>query len=308
MPASNQPHSSEQNVNERPNVETKKESVLGGVNGADTEQTTEKPKLIKAEDSDMAGVKIEELNEPIAEISESADNMKEENIAKEVNEARETEGKDNTEVNDDTKGNELVTQEDFASNGKDNTTSVKLEEEEKDTKKKEIKGKKEKVRKATSDVEGEPSTKRSTRERKSADAFKPYDSFVMNSSEKVFQIIPGRGTPLEDIEPCKTSIEKTTATADVLVLTHKLLFSSRGKPNKKDIKKNILKFNGFLPANLDPDPKKQHENEMDIEVISSQWIFPKNLFPLFFFFFFSMFFCCVSSVQDGSESLQIKDS
>lgn len=107
--------------------------------------------------------------------------------------------------------------------------------------------------------------KREKRDRKSADAFKPDDFAKVDRS---VNIADGRGVPLAKLDVCKNSIEKEPANSEVIALAHKLLFTVRGRPNKKDMKKNILMFSGFFSASKDPDKAKQEKLDLHEEVSS----------------------------------------
>ena len=114
-----------------------------------------------------------------------------------------------------------------------------------------------------SDTTKTPEVHREKRNRKSADTFQP-DDFV-NVAKSVY-ISHGRGARLEELEECRESIEKTPVASDIVLTAHKFLFVTRGKPPKKDLKTNILQFNGFLSAEKDTDPEVQKEKDMDAEV------------------------------------------
>lgn len=151
------------------------------------------------------------------------------------------------------------------------------------------------IKKEAGKVKGEP--KRNSRERKSADSFKPEDFLDV---DKTLHIIKGRGTALAKLEGSRRAIDNTPITAEVYLLAHKLLYSGRTKLPKKDIKANILRYSGFLTAEVDPDPDKQKELDMDEEV---SFIFPMISCQI-------TFLCtdifCILKGKDGTEGLQIE--
>lgn len=134
----------------------------------------------------------------------------------------------------------------------DNSKNVLLKDEAND----------DEVKKGTS-----PETKRQSRERKSAAAFKPDDFLNVDKSPR---IIKGRGTALSKLVASRNSIENTPLTAEIFVLAHRLLYSGRGRLPKKDIKSNILRYSGFLSAEMNPDKEKQKELDMDEEAKMGQ--------------------------------------
>jgi hypothetical protein len=106
--------------------------------------------------------------------------------------------------------------------------------------------------------------KRQSRDRKSTESFKPKDFINVDKSP---HIIKGRGTTLGKMEACKESIESTILSDEVLSLAHRLLYSGRAKISSKNMRANILRYSGFLSAEMDPDKEKQKALDMDEEVI-----------------------------------------
>jgi hypothetical protein len=96
--------------------------------------------------------------------------------------------------------------------------------------------------------------KRERRERKSADVFRP-DDFV--HVDKSLQVQEGRGAPLGDLPACRESIEQCPD--GELLVAHCLVFPTRGKPAKKDLKANLLAFSGYLPVKKDGTDKKEKD-------------------------------------------------
>jgi hypothetical protein len=110
-------------------------------------------------------------------------------------------------------------------------------------------------------------TKREKRVRKSADVFEP-DNFL--GKDKSLQVVAGRGTKLAEIDAVKATIDKLSMNSADLMLAHRLLYTRQGKPAKKEIKKNLLEFCGFLPLAEEGQDKKvlealEEEAEVRIE-------------------------------------------
>jgi hypothetical protein len=103
-------------------------------------------------------------------------------------------------------------------------------------------------------ADGRP--KREKRVRKTADVFEP-DNFL--GKDKSQQVVVGRGTKLADIAAVKASIDKLTMNSSELMLAHRLLYTRQGKPPKKEIKKNLFDFCGFLPLAEEGQDKKELE-------------------------------------------------
>lgn len=122
-------------------------------------------------------------------------------------------------------------------------------------------GKKKKRKKSPAKEPKEPAVKRERRERKSADAFAP-DDFV--HVEKTLKAKTGRGVPLGELKLVKESIESVPLSSPVLQQLHRLIYTMRGKPPKKDMKANIFKFSGYLPP-LDKDLDKEAQDAVDEE-------------------------------------------
>jgi outer membrane biosynthesis protein TonB len=99
-------------------------------------------------------------------------------------------------------------------------------------------------------------TKREKRVRKSADVFEP-DNFL--GKDKSLQVVAGRGTKLAEIDAVKATIDKLSMNSADLMLAHRLLYTRQGKPAKKEIKKNLLEFCGFLPLAEEGQDKKELE-------------------------------------------------
>ena len=102
--------------------------------------------------------------------------------------------------------------------------------------------------------DGKP--KREKRVRKSADVFEP-DNFL--GKDKSLQVVAGRGTKLAEIDAVKATIDKLSMNSADLMLAHRLLYTRQGKPAKKEIKKNLLEFCGFLPLAEEGQDKKELE-------------------------------------------------
>jgi hypothetical protein len=98
--------------------------------------------------------------------------------------------------------------------------------------------------------------KREKRVRKSADVFEP-DNFL--GKDKSLQVVPGRGTKLSEIAAIKATIDKLSMNSADLMLAHRLLYTRQGKPAKKEIKKNLHEFCGFLPLAAEGQDKKELE-------------------------------------------------
>jgi hypothetical protein len=86
--------------------------------------------------------------------------------------------------------------------------------------------------------------KRKRRQSK-ADAYQPLD-FKSPSSKSGPQISVGRGKKLGEIEAVKTNVTGFSVDDDEMTLAHKLLYKMRGRPAKKDLRRNILEFSGYL--------------------------------------------------------------
>jgi hypothetical protein len=105
-----------------------------------------------------------------------------------------------------------------------------------------------------------PEPTREKRARKSAEAFVP-DNFKHIEHQVV--IVEGRGTPLQDLEPVRASIEALQVTAPELLAAHKFLYPSQRKPPKHRIKSDILEFSGFLPKLQEGQEEKDVEESDD---------------------------------------------
>jgi hypothetical protein len=94
-------------------------------------------------------------------------------------------------------------------------------------------------------------TRTSTRERrtrKEADIFNPEDFTKVDHTPT---IVDGRGAKLADLQLVREHVESLKAASDDLFMAHKFLYSGRGKPPVRDIKRNILLFTGFLEKHAD---------------------------------------------------------
>jgi hypothetical protein len=135
--------------------------------------------------------------------------------------------------------------------------------EEGDGKKKAAKPKKEKKPPPTP-------TRTSTRERrtrKEADIFNPEDFTKVDHTVK---IIDGRGSRLADLEAVRTHVESLKPASDELAMAHKFLYSGRGKPPAKEMRRNIMLFSGFLVKHDDSvseEDKKELDDEAEVRVL-----------------------------------------
>jgi hypothetical protein len=102
--------------------------------------------------------------------------------------------------------------------------------------------------------DGKPT--REKRVRKTADVFEP-DNFL--AADKSLRVVAGRGSKLFEIEPIKASIDKLSMHSPDLMMAHRLLYTRQGKPAKKEIKKNLHEFCGFLPKAAEGQDKKELE-------------------------------------------------
>jgi len=109
-----------------------------------------------------------------------------------------------------------------------------------------------------------PAVKRERRERKTANTFTPDD---FKHVDKSVSVRMGRGTPLGELPAVAESIESFSSTSEELLVLHRLLYTTRGKPPKKDLKSNILAFSGYLPVkDKELDKKAQDEIDEELEV------------------------------------------
>jgi len=97
----------------------------------------------------------------------------------------------------------------------------------------------------------------SKRVRKSAVVFAPS---VRKTDVKTNRVIVGRGKALGDIEACKASMDKSKLSSAEMNNAHKVLIGG-GKPAKKDIRKNLRAFNGYLPKLEDGKTEKDMKVE-----------------------------------------------
>ena len=109
-----------------------------------------------------------------------------------------------------------------------------------------------------------PPVKRERRERKTANTFTPDD---FKHVDKSVSVLMGRGTPLGELPAVAESIESFPNTSEELLVVHRLLYTTRGKPPKKDMKSNILAFSGYLPVkDKELDKKAQDALDEELEV------------------------------------------
>ena len=194
-------------------------------------------------ESDAAKDKTDDTVDNKEEEKETLDEKKEESDVKEAkkDEEGETE-KDDVEMKDAAKD------DDAGKDSKDNAA------EGSSTKKKR--------KKSSAKEPREPAVKRERRERKSANAFTPDDFTHVEKSVKQKN---GRGKPLGELEMVKKSIESAPVASNELQQVHRLLFAMRGKPPKKEMKSNLLKFSGYLPEK-DSSLDKEAQDDVDEEV------------------------------------------
>ena len=124
--------------------------------------------------------------------------------------------------------------------------------------------KKKKRKKSSASEPREPTVKRERRDRKSANTFTPDD---FTRVEKTVKQKHGRGKPLGQLEIVKNAIESAPPTSNELLQVHRLLFAMRGKPPKKEMKANLLKFSGYLPekdSSLDKDAQEEVDEEEEV--------------------------------------------
>jgi chemotaxis protein histidine kinase CheA len=122
----------------------------------------------------------------------------------------------------------------------------------------------EKKREASEEGESAGRPSRSKRARKTAETFTP-DDFI--HVERDLPLVQGRGKRLGEIPAVKKSIESRSISSEDMVMAHKFLYTTRGKPQKKLIKGNLLAYHGFLPKR-EPgtDDKKLEELDEEAEV------------------------------------------
>jgi hypothetical protein len=94
-----------------------------------------------------------------------------------------------------------------------------------------------------------PSPTTSTREKRARKSttiqvYKPEDFSQVDHTP---QFIAGKGTTLVDIPKVKETIENLKDNAEELFMAYRFLFSIRARVKPKEIKENLLKFNGYLP-------------------------------------------------------------
>lgn len=88
------------------------------------------------------------------------------------------------------------------------------------------------------------SSAREPRNRKSTQAFVPENFRELDKSVK---FLPGRGVALKSLEGVRDSLHGYQKNVDDLLVLHRLLYTQRGKPPKKELLTNILEFSGYLP-------------------------------------------------------------
>jgi len=104
--------------------------------------------------------------------------------------------------------------------------------------------------------------KRERRERKTVGAFTPDD--FKHEDKKSVQQKTGRGVQLGELAEVAESIDKVPQSDETLFALHRLVFHMRGKPARKELKANLMKFSGYLPPKDDSLDKKA-QDEMDEE-------------------------------------------
>jgi hypothetical protein len=131
--------------------------------------------------------------------------------------------------------------DDAAEEDKDKDDAMDEDKDEKEDDDDEEEDDKDKKRKSEDDDdEGRPKRKR--RNSKSL-SYRPED---FTQSQGGMHIIKGRGEKLGKIPSVKACIDKFSANSEEMLAAHKLLFIIRGKVPKKDMKRNILEFSGYL--------------------------------------------------------------
>ena len=116
--------------------------------------------------------------------------------------------------------------------------------------------------------EGRP--KREKRARKSAEAFVPED---FTNIDRHAMIKQGRGKRLGDIKAVRDSVETYQPSSEEMQQAHRLLYPMKGglKPVKKEMKTNILAFNGYLEKEKDgQDEKELEQQDEEAEVRRSE--------------------------------------
>lgn len=122
-----------------------------------------------------------------------------------------------------------------------------------------------KKRKAEEDPSEEGGQGRERRTRKTANVFAPED--FSKKQGKDFLDATGRGKKLKDIPAVFESISAKSPAADEILQLHRLLYTTRGRPAKREIKPNILEFSGYLPKREDGLSKKEVDAlDQDFEV------------------------------------------
>eukprot|EP00555_Chaetoceros_dichaeta_P013428 CAMPEP_0198252858 /NCGR_PEP_ID=MMETSP1447-20131203/3305_1 /TAXON_ID=420782 /ORGANISM="Chaetoceros dichaeta, Strain CCMP1751" /LENGTH=652 /DNA_ID=CAMNT_0043938253 /DNA_START=30 /DNA_END=1988 /DNA_ORIENTATION=+ len=86
------------------------------------------------------------------------------------------------------------------------------------------------------------------RERKVANHFEPGNFIEDRKKSSIFSVKLGKGTKLTDIPSVKNKLDKTAAKDPTMIAAHKFLFGGRGPTNKKFLKKQLMGFSGFIPA------------------------------------------------------------
>jgi hypothetical protein len=199
---------------------------------------------------------IQEKEAEKAEDEKKSETEDKEKIEDKVKEAEKTEKADDDKMetddkekaDDDKKEKEPKEEEDVAA-AKAKTTKKRKKDEPVKTDGDEGEDKEE-----SAATDGRP--KREKRVRKSADVFEP-DNFL--GKDKSLQVVAGRGTKLAEIDAVKATIDKLSMNSADLMLAHRLLYTRQGKPAKKEIKKNLLEFCGFLPLAEEGQDKKELE-------------------------------------------------
>jgi hypothetical protein len=214
----------------------------------EVEKANEDEKKSEIEDKE----KTEEKEE--AEKKEKIEDKVEETEDKEeANDKMETDDKEKGD-DDDKKDEEVVASKAKTTKKRKKDDSVKATEDDGEDKEE-----------SATVADGRP--KREKRVRKSADVFEP-DNFL--GKDKSLQVVAGRGTKLAEIAACKATIDKLSMNSSELMLAHRLLYTRQGKPAKKEIKKNLLEFCGFLPQTAEGQDKKELEaldEEAEVRII-----------------------------------------
>jgi len=122
-----------------------------------------------------------------------------------------------------------------------------------------IKGKKsKKLQESPYSLRGE-----TRRERKVANHFEPGNFIEERKKSSMFSVKLGKGTKLTDIPSVKNKLDKTAAKDPTIIAAHKFLFGGRGPTNKKFLKKQLLGFSGFIPADSKAEEEEDGQKKED---------------------------------------------